>query len=160
MFRYSSMPFSGNRQPSRFLVVSKELKRVFFIPPFLNFSLRVFHRREPSENGAKLPVSRWLGSHGWSRTWCKGLMSRTCLGQRLGGGRFGYSTEGNMGSKPGGWWGWLGWWIFFFFFTLSVFEVVGTKWFVSMLKPFGYFDFLVIKWDAWPLGLLPVWKAG
>ena len=44
----------------------------------------------------------------------------------------------------------------FFFFTLSVFEVVGTKWFVSMLKPFGYFDFLVIKWDAWPLGLLPV----
>jgi len=33
-----------------------------------------------------------------------------------------------------------------FFFTLSVFEVVGTKWFVFMLKPFGYFDFLVIKW--------------
>lgn len=56
-----------------------------------------------------------------------------------------------MGSKPGGWWGWfVGMmdFLFFcrFFFTLSVFEVVGTKWFVFMLKPFGYFDFLVIKW--------------
>lgn len=31
-------------------MVSKELKRVFFFPPF---SLRVFHRRVPSENVAK-----------------------------------------------------------------------------------------------------------
>ena len=41
-----------------------------------------------------------------------------------------------------------------FFFTLSVFEVVETKWLVRMLKPFGYFDFCGDK-----MGCLATWPS-
>ena len=80
-------------------------------------------------------------------------MSRTCVGQWFGGGGFktpnpevGFQQTGVGRTGVGMMDFVLFFCVFFSGECLKWLKIVGTKWFVSMLKPFCYFDFLVIKW--------------